>query len=62
MGPLELLIVLFLIFLVVGPKRIQKLFKSLGRGVGDFKAEFDNDEKTELSEEEREDESQKHLR
>ena len=62
MGPLELLVVLFVIFLVVGPKRIQKLFKSLGRGVSDFKTEFGNDEKTGLTEEDREEESQKHLR
>ena len=62
MGPLELLVVLFLVFLVVGPKRIQKLFKSLGRGVSDFKTEFEGDEKTELSEEDREEENQKRLR
>ncbi|MGI9050488.1 MAG: Sec-independent protein translocase subunit TatA/TatB [Rubrobacteraceae bacterium] len=62
MGLPELLIVLFLVFLVVGPKRIQKLFKSLGRGVSDFKTEFGNDEKAELSEEDKKkEESQKHL-
>ena len=62
MGLPELLIVLFLVFLVVGPKRIQKLFKSLGRGVSDFKTEFDGGDKTELPEEDEKEESQKRLR
>ena len=62
MGLPELLIVLFLVFLVVGPKRIQKLFKSLGRGVSDFKTEFGGEDKTELPEEDEKEEIQKRLR
>lgn len=48
MGPFELLILLFVIFLVVGPKRITALFRSLGRGAKDFTDELgsnkENDE------------------
>ncbi len=40
MGPFELLILLFVIFLVVGPKRITALFRSLGRGTRDFTDEL----------------------
>ena len=40
MGPFELLILLFVIFLVVGPKRITALFRSLGRGAKDFTDEL----------------------
>lgn len=40
MGPFELLIVLFIIFLVMGPKRITALFRSLGRGARDFTGEL----------------------
>ena len=42
MGPFELLILLFVIFLVVGPKRITALFRSLGRGARDFTDEIGN--------------------
>lgn len=42
MGPFELLILLFVIFLVVGPKRITALFRSLGRGAKDFTDELGN--------------------
>ncbi|CAN5609218.1 hypothetical protein BH24ACT20_BH24ACT20_12000 [soil metagenome] len=40
MGPFELLILLFVVFLVLGPKRITALFRSLGRGVKDFTDEL----------------------
>lgn len=40
MGPFELLILLFVVFLVVGPKRISALFRSLGRGAKDFTDEL----------------------
>lgn len=53
-GVLELTIILFLIFLLLGPKRIVGLFKSLGRGVHDFTEEFGKDKKDkELPEEKR---------
>ncbi|MBA2691318.1 MAG: twin-arginine translocase TatA/TatE family subunit [Rubrobacter sp.] len=35
-GPLELMIVLFLVFLLLGPKRIAGLLKASGRGLYDF--------------------------
>jgi sec-independent protein translocase protein TatA len=34
-GPLELLLV-FMVFLILGPRRIANLFRSLGTGVHDF--------------------------
>ena len=34
-GPLELLLVL-MVFLILGPRRIANLFRSLGAGVHDF--------------------------
>jgi sec-independent protein translocase protein TatA len=57
-GPIEILLV-FLVFLVLGPRRIADLLRSLGRGVHDFVATLGRDEKTELPEEKREDERRK---
>ena len=34
-GPLEILLI-FLVFLILGPRRIANLFRSLGTGVHDF--------------------------
>ncbi len=51
----ELLLVLFVILLVIGPRRIANLGRALGRGVRDFKFEFGGEKKSEeLSEGERE--------
>ena len=44
-GPLEILLVLFVVLLIIGPRRIADLGRSLGRGVRDFKLEFDRDKK-----------------
>ncbi len=44
-GPLEILLVLFVVLLIIGPRRIANLGRSLGRGVRDFKLEFDRDKK-----------------
>jgi len=46
-GPLEILIVLFVVLLIIGPRRIADLGRSLGRGVRDFKLEFGRDKKDE---------------
>jgi sec-independent protein translocase protein TatA len=55
-GALEILLVLFVVLLIVGPRRIANLGRSLGRGIRDFKLEFGNDRKNEeLPEEEHED-------
>ena len=44
-GLLEIGILLFVIFVILGPKRITAVFKALGRGVRDFTGEFGKDKK-----------------
>ena len=44
-GALEILLVLFVALLIIGPRRIVDLGRSLGRGVRDFKLEFGRDKK-----------------
>ncbi len=44
-GALEILLILFIVLLMIGPRRIVDLGRSLGRGVRDFKLEFDRDKK-----------------
>jgi sec-independent protein translocase protein TatA len=39
-GPLELVIVLGIVILILGPKRIPEAARSLGRGMRNFKAEI----------------------
>ena len=45
-GSLEILLVLFFVLLIIGPRRVANLGRSLGRGVRDFKLEFDRDKKS----------------
>ena len=52
LGLIELLLV-FLVFMVLGPKRIADLLRSLGRGVHDFVDALGRDKNDELPEEER---------
>jgi sec-independent protein translocase protein TatA len=52
LGLIELILV-FLVFLVLGPKRIADLLRSLGRGVHDFVDALGRDKKDELPEDER---------
>ena len=54
-GPLEILLV-FLVFLILGPRRIANLFRSLGTGINDFVETLGRDKKDELPDEERDDE------
>jgi Sec-independent protein translocase protein TatA len=54
-GPLEILLVL-LVFLLLGPRRIANLFRSLGTGISDFVETLGRDKKEELPEEDRDDE------
>jgi len=54
-GPLEILLV-FLVFLILGPRRIVNFFRSLGTGINDFVETLGRDKKDELPEEERDDE------
>jgi sec-independent protein translocase protein TatA len=50
-GLLEILL-LFIVFLILGPRRIADLLRSLGRGVHDFVEALGRDKKNELPEEE----------
>jgi sec-independent protein translocase protein TatA len=50
-GLLEILL-LFIVFLLLGPRRIADLLRSLGRGVHDFVEALGRDKKNELPEEE----------
>jgi Sec-independent protein translocase protein TatA len=49
-GPIEILLV-FMVFLILGPRRIANLFRSLGTGINDFVETLGRDKKTELPEE-----------
>jgi sec-independent protein translocase protein TatA len=58
-GPLEILLV-FLVLLILGPRRIVNLFRSLGTGINDFVETLGRDkEKNELPEEDRNEEREK---
>jgi sec-independent protein translocase protein TatA len=58
-GPLEILLV-FLVFLILGPRRIVNVFRSLGTGINDFVETLGRDkEKNELPEEDGDDEREK---
>jgi sec-independent protein translocase protein TatA len=56
-GLVEILLV-FIVFLVLGPRRIADLLRSLGRGARDFVEALGRDKKNELSEEERDTEQE----
>ena len=58
-GPLEILLI-FVVFLILGPRRIANLFRSLGTGINDFVETLGRDkDKQELLEEDRDDEQEK---
>ena len=57
-GLLEILL-LFIVFLLLGPRRIADLLRSLGRGVHDFVEALGRDKKNELPEEETKESSRK---
>ena len=54
-GLVELLLV-FMVFMILGPRRIADLLSSLGRGAHDFVETLGRDKRTELPQEERDDE------
>ena len=56
-GLVEILLVI-IVFLVLGPRRIADLLRSLGRGAHDFVEALGRDKKNELSEEERDTEQE----
>lgn len=39
-GPFEILIILFVLMLIIGPRRVTNMARSLGRGVQDFVSEI----------------------
>ncbi len=50
LGALEALLILSIVLLLIGPRRIAAMGRSLGRGIRDFKLEFGKqNEKEELS-------------
>jgi len=57
-GPLEIVLV-FLVFLILGPRRIVNIFRSLGTGINNFVETLGRDKKSELPEEEKADEDQR---
>ncbi len=46
-GALEIFLILFVVLLILGPRRIAHLGRALGRGVRDFKLEFGREKKDE---------------
>ena len=54
-GPLEILLI-FMVFLILGPRRIVNLFRSLGTGISDFVETLGRDKKNELPEEDKDEE------
>ena len=47
-GPLEIIIILVIVLIVFGPKRLPDLGKSLGRGMREFKDSVTGEDKEEL--------------
>jgi sec-independent protein translocase protein TatA len=49
-GPLEIIIILVIVLIVFGPKRLPDLGRSLGRGMREFKDSVTGKDRDELSE------------
>jgi sec-independent protein translocase protein TatA len=49
-GPLEIVVILVIVLIVFGPKRLPDLGRSLGRGMREFKDSVTGDDKDELPE------------
>jgi sec-independent protein translocase protein TatA len=47
-GPLEIVIVLIIVLMIFGPKRLPDLGRSLGRGMREFKDSVTGEDKEEL--------------
>jgi sec-independent protein translocase protein TatA len=47
-GPLEIAVVLVIVLVVFGPKRLPELGKSMGKGIREFKGSLSMDEKDEI--------------
>ena len=48
-GPLEIAVVLLIVLVVFGPKRLPELGKSMGKGIREFKGSLSMDEKDEIA-------------
>jgi sec-independent protein translocase protein TatA len=53
-GPMELIVVLAIALIVLGPKRLPDAGKSLGRGIREFKGAIGGDKEPDADEQERE--------
>ena len=53
-GPMELIVVLAIALIVLGPKRLPDAGKSLGRGIREFKGAIGGDKERDADEQERE--------
>ena len=47
-GPLEIAVVLLIVLVVFGPKRLPEIGKSMGRGIREFKGSLSMDDKDEM--------------
>jgi sec-independent protein translocase protein TatA len=52
-GPLEIAVVLIIVLIIFGPKRLPELGQSMGRGIREFKNSISGDKDKESSEEEK---------
>jgi len=57
-GPLEIILV-FMVFVILGPRRIANFFRSLGTGVHDFVETLGREKKNELPDDDEEREPKK---
>ncbi len=47
-GPLEIAIVLIIVLIIFGPKRLPELGRSMGRGIREFKSSISSDDKDDV--------------
>ena len=47
-GPLEIAVVLVIVLVVFGPKRLPELGKSMGKGIREFKGSLSTEDKDEI--------------
>jgi sec-independent protein translocase protein TatA len=52
-GPLEIAVVLVIVLIIFGPKRLPELGQSMGRGIREFKASISGDKDEDSPEEKR---------
>jgi sec-independent protein translocase protein TatA len=52
-GPLEIAVVLIIVLIIFGPKRLPELGQSMGRGIREFKSSLSGDKEKDSPEEKR---------